>query len=439
MTSTDAPDDLCQHLADEAIAQARPGETVRAHVHRVCSRTYELFGDGPIRSSRTDGPPQTLLTVEHDGREAYASCPGTDRLAVASALDALRAELRHCPVTYTASAPPLYERRIAGSAHGPDPLSARLAAFREHLCGSLAEGLLRGQSLASAQVGERFTYASFSASGTERLMSRQHGYEVRAVATDEATGAAVAATRYSTAGEPVNQTDLAQELSLMLAAASAPGSPVCADGTALLMPTATAQLLRQLVAAMMANPLTKPVDWATEIVDDAMDRRGYASRPFDHEGTPTGVFPLVGRNGRQAPIRSHNAVIGPPLATQEFLTGHANWLVWQTCPQPAPSNVRFHSTYEQGDFHPSSHQQTIVDIRPLGVQHLSSGENLAFRAARVSVDDRGAVKPLPPVVLSGTPRDFLLAVTSVSDVVSYMPGDVSAAGSAVVMDFSRLA
>ncbi len=427
----------CRAFVERVGDATLPGEAVQAYSSCVDARSYELAAH-PVRAYRQTSPLQGLVEFHKDGRNSYASCLANDVDSVRAALTVSRVEIDHAPEGPSRD-PRTLERGCTefGLAEGRE-LRPLIAFMQEAIRDALARWLPERYEVRSIRLTRRRVHAAQGGGRSSLVTSNHLGFELSvAVAIN---GVPVLVTRYASDVHGIDLDELAKELRVRLLSVAQDAHCEIPSGYSILLPTAAAQLLQGLVSAISSDPLEGAGEWVTSLVDFGADPRSYSGRYFDHEGTVTSPFKLLDEEGRQSTMRSLRSRVGPSDHDGDGpLTGHAAWAGWQNFPQASPNSVAFSPTFHPGDVYDevAESQQVITDIRPLGVSQLSGGDAVSFRAARCRRRG-GSHEALAPLILVGRIREFMKSIEAVSDVISFMPGDIPVGASAVVMDAAYL-
>ncbi|RGC68156.1 hypothetical protein C5N14_14655 [Micromonospora sp. MW-13] len=198
-----------------------------------------------------------------------------------------------------------------------------------------------------------------------------------------------------------------------------------AGGALLLGPRPTAALLRVLANDLFDRPdAPRPAGPLRHVlVDDAHAAGGQHSRPFDHEGSPTGRTDLLDGSGQPTRMTVRGG-LPAAAAGAARLTGNAYAPVGQAAPMPRPTNVGL------AGVGPGSGERAAPDgfsglfgfnLRGEGTQQIRAGDVIRFRVETAylragAVAGRGAT-----LFVAGTVRRLLDAIEAVSPGTSYVP------------------
>nr|WP_239091505.1 metallopeptidase TldD-related protein [Streptomyces sp. SID14478] len=418
---------LAQHISQAA----RAAETTHTYLDRQAHRQLTVDTTGAKRLRVDDGGFGGYIRLEQRGREVHLSAPDMNH---DSAERLLHAGRFHCALTPAIAA----ERRDGkATAGGWENTSKRLdLSATVHDTDAMLRGL--GDSLgADGTVGQLaitdiLHEAVFAESGRDPSWSRNYGVEVGATAHSADTSRGITLTRYASTLDAIDLDGLGRELRLRLAA-TAGATRTWAPATATFTPTASAQILRNLVSTLLLNPLPPHVDMHAALVDEGRAPDAYHAQAFDCEGVATGRRELVSATGKQNHIAtrlehsSENMHEAPNCAT-----GHARWDRTKNFPQMSATNVSLTANSDESDLL-AGERHVVVDARSLGVEENRSGGHIAFRLMTVRAVDGRPVEPLAPITLNGTVGDFLAAIRHVGPTVTHYPGMFSVAGAYLEM------
>lgn len=191
-------------------------------------------------------------------------------------------------------------------------------------------------------------------------------------------------------------------------------------GELLLSPAVSAAVLRVLAYDVLERrPWLEPgAALPCGLADDAHAAGSRHSRPFDHEGVPTGESVLLDQSGAPGDLACRgDAPGGGPVV----LTGNALLAQVFTCaPEIRPTSVRL-SGAAPYDLPAGFTGSLGFATRGEGVQRFRSGDRIMFRVETAAVRDGAVTGRTPALLFAGTARDILASVRGAAPPLSYQP------------------
>ncbi|HEY1619152.1 MAG TPA: hypothetical protein VGG25_16135 [Streptosporangiaceae bacterium] len=423
-------------LGEQASAlcgQATAGEQAEVRTTRLIRRKHRVGADRVQSSGRLADPVSTVLRLAARGKDVYVSSgPATPEL-----LTAARAMLPFGRA-YRDGVP---LRPRAGELPGPggelaDPDSP-LRQFREQADTAAAVAAARlgvGLRVLDCTVTETISAEAFAAGG-EPARSFGCATVEASLLIEARRGLARLRLRASRHAADLGDIPLAEmmtETGWRGAAMLVPAPAAPADGPPgelLLTPSVSAAVLGVLAHDVIdRRPGPVPgLALPCSLADDALAQGSRHSRPFDHEGTPTGESVLLGSDGAAGRLTCRGDVPGDPAAPA-VLTGNALRGALSSAPEVLPTNVRLAGArpYALPDGFTGS---LGFAIKGEGVQRFRSGDRIVFRVETVGVSGGAVAARTQVLIFAGTAHDILASVAAVSPPLSYLPGrDYSTAG-----------
>ncbi len=449
-------------LASALAGQARAGEQAEVRTARLIRRKHRVGADKAASSGVLTDPVATVLRLAAADRDAYV-CSGP---AVPELMSAARAMLPFgrpyrdgTPLHAEADDLPGPGGELAELAEPAGPLRQ----FREQAGTAAAVAAARlgvGIRVLDCTVTETTSVEAFAA-GPRQARSFACATVEASLLIEVRRGPARLRLRASRHAASLGDIPLAGMMTetgwrgaAMLAPPLAPPSGEPA-GELLLTPSVSAAVLGVLAHDIIdrrfaPDPAPGPA-LPCALADDARAPGSRHSRPFDHEGTPTGESVLLGQDGApgrlacrgDAPAEpavltgrvacrgdapAEPAVLTGRVLTGPVLTGNGLLAAFRSVPEVRPTNVRLAGAapYALPDGYTGS---LGYAIRGEGVQRFRSGDRIVFRVETASVSGGAVAGRTPMLIFAGTAHDILASVAAVSPPLTYLPGrDYSAAG-----------
>lgn len=416
-------------LAEQASALcglAARGEQAEVRVSRLIRRKHRVTGEGVQSSGELADPVATVLRLAARGKDVYVTAGPATPEVLAAARELLpwgRAYREGSPLR-----PVMRELACPGGGLG----TGALTRFRDRAAeaAARAQGGLRvldctvtetisAEAFADGQQPAR----SFACATTEASLQ----VEVR-----HGSGAVrLRAARHAASLEDIPLADLITEAGWRGAALLAPplAIPPPADnskrhrgleGELLLSPAVSAAMLRVVTHEVLERrPWLEPgAALPCGLADDAHAAGSRHSRPFDHEGVPTGESVLLDRSGVPGDLACRGDAPGDGPAV---LTGNALLAQVFTCaPEIRPTSVRLDGAAPYAL--PAGFTGSLgFATRGEGVQRFRSGDRIMFRVETAAVRDGAVTGRTPALLFAGTARDILASVRGAAPPLSYQP------------------
>jgi predicted Zn-dependent protease len=433
-------------LASALAGQAAEGEQAEARTTRLIRRKYRVGADKVASSGRLTDPVGTVLRLAARGRDVYVSSgPAAPELMTAA-----RAMLPFGR-PYRDGAP-LHDE--AADLPGPGGELAEpagpLRQFREQADTAAAVAAARlgaGLRVLDCTVTETTSVEAFAA-GRQPARSFACATIEASLLIEVRRGPArlrLRASRHAASLGDIPLAEMMTETGWRGAAMLAPlsGEPAAAPaGELLLTPSVSAAVLGVLAHDVIDRRLAPGPGPAPgpalpcALADDARAPGSRHSRPFDHEGTPTGESVLLGQDGVPGRLACRGDVPAGPAAQAgrtvqagpTALTGNGLLAAFRAVPEVRPTNVRLAGArpYVLPDGYTGS---LGYAIKGEGVQRFRSGDRIMFRVETASVSGGTVAGRTPVLTFAGTAHDILASVAAVSPPLTYLPGQgYSAAG-----------
>jgi predicted Zn-dependent protease len=429
-------------LASALARQARAGEQAEVRTARLIRRKHRVGADKVASSGRLTDPVATVLRLAAGGRDAYV-CSGPAAPELMSAARAMlpfgRPYRDGTPLHAEVAGLPGPGGELAEPA-GP------LRQFREQADTAAAVAAARlgvGIRVLDCTVTETASVEAFAA-GSRQAQSFACATVEASLLIEVRRGPARLRLRAARHAASLGDIPLAEMMTetgwrgaAMLAPPLAlpPGAPGTVQaGELLLTPSVSAAVLGVLAHDVIdrraaPDPTPEPA-LPCALADDAHAPGSRHSRPFDHEGTPTGESVLLGQDGAPGRLACRGDAPADPADPAEppVLTGNGLLAAFRSVPEVRPTNVRLAGAapYVLPDGYTGS---LGYAIRGEGVQRFRSGDRIMFRVETASVSGGAVAGRTPMLIFAGTAHDILASVAAVSPPLTYLPGrDYSAAG-----------
>lgn len=414
----DAERDTAVRTAHLASCSATRGERLDVLATVSARRKHQVSPDG-IRSGAVLRDESMMLRLASHGRDVHLSAGSGCRVApelVAEARDLLP-HGRPYPKTTTASVREPWDTAV----HLDDELGEHraLATVRDH-AESLAAGVGRRQSIRmrilDCVVTEEVRAEAYATTRNESVDYVTTHYEVRFLVEIVRDGRRLRlwVSRHSHRLRDLQTEEMLQEAGWRGSAMLDQRRAGHSGRVLLLTPRAAASLLGLLVVDWLDGIPFAPSD--CRVVDDPHASGGLRARPFDEEGTPTGVAVLLDSDGTRNDITCRGS--GSP-DEPVALTGHAARPSDRAMPDALPTNVRIETTpvTEPDAFSGLA----AYAVRGDGVQRFRSGDRFTIRLDTALINDGAPRQGVGAYVLSATASEVLRAVRASTPTRSYFP------------------
>lgn len=432
-----------RRTAEDIAGHARGREQIDALVVTSSRRKHRILNAG-VRSGAPLRDDTALVRLAAVGRDVHMSVHGSAPSSLDGALDAAR-QLLPFGRRYAAARPlrpdTSWDRAafLDNTAEAPDRLAEALAELR-----CLAE-LVSSRQDVSLRIAdclltvEHQTTAFMSSEHLEAADYAVTRLELRTLVEVERGGRRIRlwAARHGHRLRDLPMKEMLEEAgwrgAAMLASQATPDPG--AGNTLTLSPRVAASLLGLMVKDLVGGFPVGAGPFSASVLDDPTAAGGYHARPFDEEGTPSGLTVLLDRTGTQARMTCRGTGDGQ---ANVVLTGHATRGGEHEIPDALPSNVRLKANLS-GYAHEECDGLLAHEMRGDGVQHMRSGSRFTVRLGVANLRDGKVAHRAGTAILTATTAEVLSAIRAATPTRSYFPGRAySVGGSWLSLDLSSL-
>jgi predicted Zn-dependent protease len=427
---------------------ARNGESAEVRTSYGIRRKHRVSAD-QVRSTETlKHASPTMLRLARGGRDAYVSIDSVagDVLpsVIRTARDALRFGRTFRDGHPLRPAPQWDEKQFVDYelAASTAPL-AQLWLQAETLAERVGQRLGLHMSIADGLVTEQGLAEAFATSDRDALSFTRTCIETRLLVEVRLGNRRMKlwAERHTNRLSDLPLEDLLLEAGLRGASLLVEDNAEPEQPALLLTPRASASLLRLLVQDITESPSARQAVGSLRhrVVDDGQAVGGQHSRPFDHEGTPTGETVLLDPLGVVGELTCRGARWSGPAekAGPVVLTGNGFVPRSMGPPVPLPTNARLSAPDRPDDWSPPERFSGRLgfNLRGEGTQRFRSGDRIRFRIDTATVRDGQVVGRGETLLVAASCVDMLRAVREVAPAHSYVPwADFSTASSWILFE-----